>query len=66
MKKQEIKMLSFEQMKDKLEDARRELFSLRLNAKTTTQVKDYSQFDKKRKQIARLLTFMRMQPPSNS
>jgi len=57
MNKQEIKGLSFEQMKEKLEDARRELFSLRLNA-TTAHVKDYSQFKKKRKEIARLLTYI--------
>lgn len=58
MKKQEIKVLSFSQMKEKLEDARRELFSMRLNA-TTAHIKDYSLFSKKRKEIAQLLTYMR-------
>lgn len=57
MKKQELKALSSSQMKEKLEEIRRELFSIRLNARTA-HVKDNSQFGKKRKEIARLLTYM--------
>ena len=57
MKKQEIKELSFGQMKERLEQARRELFKMRLNA-ATSHIKDYSLFHKKRKEIARLLTYM--------
>jgi ribosomal protein L29 len=58
MKKQDMLALSFSRMKEVLEDTRRELFSMRLNA-TTARVKDYSLFKKKRKEIAQLLTYMK-------
>ena len=45
-----------DELKKKIEGLRRELFSLRLNV--STHVKDYSQFNKLRKKIARGLTFL--------
>jgi ribosomal protein L29 len=57
MKKQELQLLQHDQLREKVDEVRRELFSLRLNA-ATTHSKDYSQFNKKRKTIARMLTFM--------
>lgn len=56
--KQEFKQLDSKQLQEKLENLRRELFSIRLNAKTS-HVKDYSQFKQLRKDIARVLTFMK-------
>ena len=43
----------------KLDSVRRELFTLRLNT-VTAHVKDYSQFKKARKNIARILTSLRL------
>lgn len=43
----------------KLDALRRDLFTLRLNT-ATAHVKDYSQFEKARKNIARVLTFLRL------
>ncbi len=60
MDKKEMKGMSLEQLTERIEEARRELFSLRLNA-VTAHVKDYSQFRKKRRTIARLLTFLAKQ-----
>jgi ribosomal protein L29 len=57
MKKQELQLLQHDQLREKVDEVRRELFSLRLNA-ARTHSKDYSQFNKKRKTIARMLTFM--------
>jgi ribosomal protein L29 len=42
----------------KLNDLRRELFTLRLNA-ATAHVKDYSQYKKLRRDVARVLTYLR-------
>ncbi len=55
--KQELQQLSLEQLKEKLDSTHRELFSLRHNA-ATAHVKDYSQYKKFRKQIARVLTLI--------
>lgn len=54
----ELKQLGIEELKVKLEDYRRERFTLRLNA-VTTHVKDYSQFNKAQRNIARVLTCLR-------
>ena len=54
---EELKTLQQEELKGKVEEWRRELFGLRLNA-TTAHVKDYSQFKKLRKNIARGLTLL--------
>lgn len=48
----ELRVLTEEQLHDKLDTLRRELFSLKLNA-STTHIKDYSQFKKLKKDIAR-------------
>ena len=45
------------ELKTKINSLRKELFSLRLNA-STAHVKDYSQFNKLRRKIARGLTFL--------
>lgn len=49
--------LDTQNLKDKVEECRRELFGLRLNA-VASHVKDYSQFKKLRKDIARGLTLL--------
>lgn len=51
-----MKLLQPQQLREKIDEARRELFSFRLNA-ATMHNKDYSQFKKKRKLIAKLLTY---------
>ena len=54
---QRLQQLSVEDLQKKLEGTRQDLFGLRVNA-ATTQVKDYSQYKKLRKQAARILTAM--------
>ena len=56
--KDELKQLDVSELKVKLDAVRRELFNVQLNA-TTAHVKDYSQFGKLKKDIARVLTFAR-------
>lgn len=56
--KDEIKQLNMAQLKEKIESLRRELFNLKLNA-STAHIKDYSQFTKLRKNIARAETYLR-------
>lgn len=62
MKKKElmqgIAQLPSEELHYALEETRRGLFGLRLNA-ATTHLKDYSQYKKLRRQIARILTVIR-------
>ena len=53
--KNDLSQLKADDLKDKLDSLRRELFSLRINA-STAHVKDYSQFKKLRKNIARAET----------
>jgi ribosomal protein L29 len=52
---EELQQLKIDELKQKAEQLQRELFSIRLNA-STAHVKDYSQFNKLRKNIARVLT----------
>ena len=52
---QRVQQLSVEDLQKKLDSTRQDLFGLRLNA-ATSQVKDYSQYKKLRKQAARFLT----------
>ena len=54
---EELKNLSAEQLQVKVEEFRRELFGLRLSV-TNAHVKNYSQFKKLRKNIARGLTLL--------
>lgn len=56
--KEELKKLSETELAVRLDGLRRELFSVRLNA-ATKPVKDNAHFKKKRRDIARALTFMR-------
>ncbi|HZW61740.1 MAG TPA: 50S ribosomal protein L29 [Candidatus Babeliales bacterium] len=56
--KKELEQLSLSDLKVKIDALRRELFSLRINA-TTSHIKDYSQFKKLRKDIARALTYIK-------
>ena len=55
--KDELKELTIEQLAEKVNSLRRDLFGLKLNA-VNTHVKDYSQFSKLRKDIARALTYL--------
>lgn len=54
--KQELQNMDANQLKEKVEALRRELFGLRLNA-TTSHVKDYSQVTKLKRGIAMGLTY---------
>jgi ribosomal protein L29 len=58
--KRELRALAPEVMQDRLEEAQRELFSLRLQA-ATKPVGDYKKFKKLRVTIARLKTYIRQQ-----
>jgi ribosomal protein L29 len=53
----EIASLNAADLNEKIVEWRRQLLSLRLNA-ATSHVKDYSQFQKLKKNIARGLTFL--------
>lgn len=56
--KKELKALTAQDLAVKADAFQRELFSLRLHAATST-VKDNTQFRKRRKDIARALTYLR-------
>ena len=56
--KQQLAGLSLRELLEKLEDFRRELFTLRLSS-ATSHIKDNSQFKKLRKNIARALTLVK-------
>ena len=56
--KEELKKMSAQDLKEKLDAMRRELFGLKLNS-TTAHVKDYSQFNKLKKNIARVASYLR-------
>jgi ribosomal protein L29 len=53
----EIKEMSIDQLKEKVELLRQELLGLKLNA-STAHIKDNSQFKKTRKKIALALTYL--------
>lgn len=53
--KQNLQDMSVSDLKEQLENTRRELFNVRLNA-AAAHIKDYSQFKKLRRTIARILT----------
>ncbi len=53
--KEELSKMNTQSLVEKLVQLQREMFSLRLNT-ATAHVKDYSQFKKLRKNIARILT----------
>jgi len=56
--KEELKKMSAQELKEKLDAMRRELFGLKLNS-TTAHVKDYSVFNKLKKNIARVASSLR-------
>ena len=58
MKKDELKKLGDSELKKELSQLRRELFDLKMTA-DTGDVKDFSQFRKIRKNIARCQTYLR-------
>lgn len=62
---QEFRDMKIEDLQQQVEDLRRALFSLRLNA-TTSHVKDCSQFKKLRRTIARGLTVLRQKQDVSS
>jgi len=55
--KEELAQLSIAQLQEKLEHLQRDLFGLKLNARTS-HVKNHAQFKQIRKDIARVMTFM--------
>lgn len=55
--KEEFKQSSVQDLQEKLDNLRRDLFGLRLNS-STSHVKDYSQFKKLRKNIAQASTYL--------
>ena len=61
--KNELKKLNAQQLQEKFDQLKRELFSLRLNAQTA-HIKNHAQFKQLRKNIARVKTFMNQQEQS--
>ncbi|MCA9769989.1 50S ribosomal protein L29 [Candidatus Dependentiae bacterium] len=55
--KDNLKQMNKKDLRDRIELLQRELFNVRLNA-ATAHVKDYSQFKKLRRSIARTKTYM--------
>jgi ribosomal protein L29 len=55
---QKLQQLSIEDLNARLEGMRRDLFGLRVNT-VTKKVKDYSQYKKLRKHVARIMTAIR-------
>jgi large subunit ribosomal protein L29 len=55
---QKLQQLSIEDLRSRLESARKDLFGLRVNA-VASPVKDCSQYKKLRRDIARIMTAMR-------
>ncbi|MBD3272890.1 50S ribosomal protein L29 [Candidatus Dependentiae bacterium] len=58
MKKEDLKKLSESELQKELKQLRKELFDLKLSL-DSGEVKDFSQFGKIRKNIARCLTFLK-------
>jgi len=56
--KEELKQDTEQALAAKLDASRRELFRMKINV-ATAHVKDYSQFKKRRRNIARILTYLR-------
>jgi len=55
--REQLKALSRKDLQEKANGLKRELFSIRLNS-MTAHVKDYSQFKKLRRSVARALTLL--------
>ncbi len=63
VKKEELKKLDTDSLKQELNNMRKELFNLRLSFRSG-EVKDYSQFKKVKTNIARCFTFLKQQERS--
>ena len=63
--KEELKTLSVEETKARVDSLKRDLFSLRLHA-ATSELKDKTQFKKLRKNIACALTYLRQKTLNNN
>jgi len=63
--KEELRQLNLDKLHEKLDGIRKELFGVRLNS-ATAHIKDYSQFKVLRKQIARILTTIRLKEEQES
>jgi large subunit ribosomal protein L29 len=61
--KEELKKLSTQQLQEKVDELRRELFSLRLSTQTA-HVQNYAKFKQLRKDIARVMTFVNQKDKS--
>ncbi len=61
----ELKQMDVKQLREKLEQLRGQLFSIKLNAKTS-HVKNHAEFKFLRGNIARVLTFIREKKLSQS
>jgi len=55
--KEQLRSMSVKELESKLGALKKELFSLRLNS-MTAHIKDYSQFKKIKKSVARILTYL--------
>ena len=55
--KESLKSMSAKELEGKVDSLRKELFTIRLNS-ATTHIKDYSQFKKLSRSIARALTYL--------
>lgn len=65
VKKEELKKLDIDSLKQELNNMRKELFNLRLSFRSG-EVKDYSQFKKVKTNIARCFTFLKHQESGKS
>ena len=55
--KERLNQMSIKDLESKFYELKKELFSLRLNS-MTAHIKDYSQFKKVKKDVARVLTYL--------
>ena len=55
--KEQLKGMSLKELEKKFNEYKKELFSLRLNS-MTAHIKDYSQFKKLKRKVARVLTYL--------
>lgn len=63
--KDELKNMDVQQLREKLEQLRGQLFTLKLNARTS-HVKNHAEFDQLRRNIARVLTFIQSKEQSET
>jgi len=61
--REQLKGMSVQELEKKFDECKKELFGLRLNS-MTAHVKDYSQFAKLKKQVARVTTYLNLKRSS--